>query len=589
MSGQKACASLRAVLCGAVICMLPFGTAVAAETGGPGSGPGVQAETAALPSLGAAQPTAMPEILSRADALRYRRIFDLQEEGRWDEADRLIARLADQRIMSHVLFQRYMHPTAYRSEYSELRNWLAQYADHPGAQRIHRLALQRKPSDGPDPRAPRPSSGFQVDLSAAPAMETETKDRSPLVSVSASTPTAQDSEGLPAFTVGRGTAGSWILPGDRERAQGVSDKAAELVASQAPQQHWNKGLEAWRRGETEAAAAYFQAIVIDDQASGWIRSAGAYWAARAALRLGQPQEMSRWLREALSAPRSFYGLLAQQALGTAPAFDFTEVAYDPKAMNRLLGQPAVKRALALAQAGQPSRAADEIESLGGTFNYREAEALLALIDRAGLPAKAFDLASRMEQIVGTGNGLGTLDVGLFPLPPWRPNGGFTLDRALLYALMRQESAFDPTARSPVGASGLMQLMPRTASYVSGDNSLAGANRHLLLDPAFNLELAQRYVSYLLDYDGVDNNLLHLAVAYNAGPGNLQRWLASMESAGVDTDDPLLFIESLPSAETRNFIRRILTNFWIYRMRLEQSTPSLATLAAGEWPYYEALD
>src|SRR5690554_3543365 len=125
VSVQKACASLRAVLCGAVICMLPFGSGVAAEASGPASGPEVQAETAALPSLGTAQLTAMPEILSRADALRYRRIFDLQGEGRWDEADRLIARLADQRLMGHVLFQRYMHPTAYRSEYSELRNWLA--------------------------------------------------------------------------------------------------------------------------------------------------------------------------------------------------------------------------------------------------------------------------------------------------------------------------------------------------------------------------------------------------------------------------------------------------------------------------------
>lgn len=141
----------------------------------------------------------------------------------------------------------------------------------------------------------------------------------------------------------------------------------------------------------------------------------------------------------------------------------------------------------------------------------------------------------------------------------------------------------------MGASGLMQIMPQTASYVAGDKSLSGANRHLLLDPAFNLEIAQRYVLYLLEGPDVQGNLLHMAAAYNAGPGNLQRWLRKMKAEGMDPDDPLLFIESLPSSETRNFVRQVLKNFWMYRIRLGQPVPSLEQLAAGEWPQYESLE
>jgi soluble lytic murein transglycosylase-like protein len=74
-------------------------------------------------------------------------------------------------------------------------------------------------------------------------------------------------------------------------------------------------------------------------------------------------------------------------------------------------------------------------------------------------------------------------------------------------------------------------------------------------------------------------------AYNGGPGNLAAWLDGTAHNG----DPLLFIESMPSRETRHFVERILTNLWIYRERLGQAAPSRAALAAGDWPDYVGLD
>jgi hypothetical protein len=84
---------------------------------------------------------------------------------------------------------------------------------------------------------------------------------------------------------------------------------------------------------------------------------------------------------------------------------------------------------------------------------------------------------------------------------------------------------------------------------------------------------------------VRGNLFMLAAAYNGGPGNLNKWLRQTNYA----EDPLLFIESIPARETRLFIERVLSNFWIYRLRLGQEIPSLDAVAAGHWPYYSALD
>ncbi len=175
--------------------------------------------------------------------------------------------------------------------------------------------------------------------------------------------------------------------------------------------------------------------------------------------------------------------------------------------------------------------------------------------------------------------------GLYPLPHWQPESGFQVDRALIYAFVRQESRFDPNARSRSGARGLMQLLPSTASYVAGDPRYRRGRLRFLYFPEINLDLGQRYLLYLMGQDAVENDLFRLATAYNGGPGNLAKWQAAMDHR----DDPLLFIESLPSRETRFFAERILANLWIYRARLGQPAPSLEALASGQSPTYLSLD
>ena len=126
----------------------------------------------------------------------------------------------------------------------------------------------------------------------------------------------------------------------------------------------------------------------------------------------------------------------------------------------------------------------------------------------------------------------------FAVPRLRPAGGFRIDPALVYALTRLESNFDAAAVSPVGARGLMQIMPITARYVTGDETLGGTALH---DPSVNLDVGQRYVAFLARQDAIDGDLIRLLASYNAGPGSFLRW----NSAVRDDGDPLLFIEAIP--------------------------------------------
>ncbi len=160
-----------------------------------------------------------------------------------------------------------------------------------------------------------------------------------------------------------------------------------------------------------------------------------------------------------------------------------------------------------------------------------------------------------------------MDVALYPDASWQPVKGFSVDRALVYAFIRQESKFDSGANNrSSGALGLMQLMPATAEHVA---KIDGEKINLsdLREPEVNIRLGQKYVSLLLQDPSVDNNLFKLAAAYNAGPGKLARW----EKEVRYEDDPLLFIESIPVSETRIFVERVMTNFWIYRIKYGQDT------------------
>jgi soluble lytic murein transglycosylase-like protein len=570
-------------------------------------------EIAALPALGPLGGSELPEVLSVADVSLYREIFELQEAGKWQAADKQIARLVDKRLMGHVLAQRYMHPTAYRSKYTELKAWLDKYADHPEAARVYKLAVKRRPKNYKWPRKPvshRSPYIIAIDPPRDDYVSTKRLSRSDRrrasrlkwqvrrnvmrtrLTVTEELLASRDAKRLldqveidEQLTE---VAAGWYYFGKVQRAYGIAGPAGLRSGHKAPFAHWIAGLAAWRLGKLEEAAEHFERLALAERnISDWNSAAGAYWAARANLRLRNPEEMSRWLSLAARSPRTFYGLLARRALGMPIRFDFRPHEISPAGIQALLSTPESSRALALLQVGERQRAESELLRLRNWNEPEAAEALLGLAEHAKLPALSFKLASRLADTAPDGHrslGEDRLEAALYPIPPWQPNGGFQVDRALVYALMRQESAFNPMAKSGDGARGLMQLMPATAGFVARKR-FRGSGRNALFDPGLNMDLGQRYIAHLLSNEVVGGDLFRLTTAYNGGPGNLQKW-----QRGMDYDnDPLLFIESLPSRETRLFIERVLTNFWIYRARLGQPSPSLDAAASGDWPGYAALD
>ena len=277
--------------------------------------------------------------------------------------------------------------------------------------------------------------------------------------------------------------------------------------------------------------------------------------------------------------------MARHRLNLQPGIAFTGPAPNLAETELLLARPHAARAAALAQVGEVARAERELLALP---DWREPEIVRPrrrLTRSAGLPRLGLEISQRL--LDGDTPGWRQIDrsVALFPLAPWRPGDGYHLDRALIHAFIRQESSFDPRAKSPDGARGLMQLMPRTAAHLDPKHRFKGDERALLYDPGLNLTLGQRYLKRLMASRRVDGDLLRLAVAYNAGPGNLGKWERRMDHG----DDPLLFIESLPTLETRLFVERVLTNLWLYRLRLGQPAPSLQALAAGDWHSYTPMD
>lgn len=338
---------------------------------------------------------------------------------------------------------------------------------------------------------------------------------------------------------------------------------------------WKNGIEAYRTGKYEAAAQQFDKMLDDrDDLSPWKVSAAGFWSWRAHMALDEKDKAILSLRIAATEPRSFYGILARKQLGEKLGLDAADLTLTPEQIKSLTKYEAVVRATALVQVDKNEVAERELRALYPTLPHDDRYALLALSHQLALPALQIALAKRLETKDDK------LDLAKYPIPGWEPVGGFSVDPALIYALVRQESGFRTGAISPAGAMGLMQLMPTTASMMSRSLGASIGMTHAS-DAERNITLGQSYVRHLLENQLVNNNVIFMLAAYNAGIGRLQEWKNSIDY----NNDPLLFIERMPYAETRHYVMQVMTNYWLYNEILGIESPTLAALAENEWPVY----
>ncbi len=535
----------RAVLAGAAFLA---GTAMrpahAESSGGPATHPD---ETAmAIPRIeppAGASGVGLPQPLAPSEAALIRRIFALQRKAQLPAAIAQTARLSDTSLLGHILADRYLsHPA--RVSAPELSDWLGRYADLPDACAIYALLLKNLPAGSKPPPAP----------ACAPL-------------ASASDPMVAE-----AMTGAARQAREALVRGRDGAAYRVGRAAFAKSGGRDGQAAYVGGLAAWRSGNYDVAATMFEAAALTDTAGPGLRAGAAFWAARAHLREpggAASQAWRPWLLLAAKEPHTLHGMLARRMLGMRLQASLENPILSQADVDAIAAMPHGRRAFALLQVGERGRAEAELRLLWHVAQNSPplSRALFLVAEASGFSALAADIS-------GTGEA-NTVDL---PMPALRPNGGFQLDPALVYAVAHVESNFDSGVVSGAGANGLMQLMPVAANAISRKPDHAGM-RTLLKDPGQNLRLGQQYLLYLSSKDRAGDDLLHVLASYNSGPGAVQHWDYAA------SDDPLLFIETIPCAETRRFVQHTLMNLWFYAARFRSPAPSLDALASGEWPRF----
>lgn len=545
----------------------------------------------------------LPLLLSDFDVQQYQRLFDLQEQGRMKQAIREIGRLENPILTGHLLSQRYLHPTAWRSSFKELSSWLKVYNDHPDASRIYWLAKKRRPKNAAMPTAPKNGylNGF--------GLSTGNSYRPPIPASSAGRASPRNTRRI-AREIRRSIRRGWPtgalkviddkgnqryltsaeesqLRGEIAHAYfifGVDAKAIRQARyamganrDAAVMGSWAGGLAAWRSGDFEFAGALFRDLAENEKAFPALRSAGAFWAHRIEMRSGRPKEATRYLQIAARDLDSFYGVIARAALGQNYDIGFELPDYDSDFINWLSGRPGGQRLFALLQIGRYNDAERELRYLWAEMPGTMKEAALRFTLDNGMAGLAYRAGSLLSK-----NGGKTFFGAIYPIPLYDVE--FTVDPSLVWAISRQESGFNPRAKSRARAAGLMQIMPATASFVTNNRGYRGRDRHLLLNPERNLEIGQAYIRSLLDEPLIDQSIIHLLAAYNGGPGNLRKWLRKVDHQ----DDPFLLIESIPARETRHYIKSVITNFALYRMQLGDPVPELLALASGSFGRFDFM-
>lgn len=282
------------------------------------------------------------------------------------------------------------------------------------------------------------------------------------------------------------------------------------------------------------------------------RGRASYWAGRAAQAAGQPAEAQSWYRKSATYSTTFYG---QEA---AREFD-----HDPELVVPSLPAANLSEANA-AELATIARILCEIDEGDAAVPFLEQ---LALGPDGGDAAMALAVECRRADIAVElakfGIRAGVMDALLsYPIPDDILDHSSLDDSALVLAVSRQESHFDAQARSSVGAMGLMQLMPPTARAIGKRHGLSFKTVDLRSSHELNVKLGTAYLESLIDgYDGC----LELAiVAYNAGPGRVRAWVDRHGNpCAMSRHDRIDWLETIPFAETRNYVQRVLEARSVY--------------------------
>jgi soluble lytic murein transglycosylase len=297
------------------------------------------------------------------------------------------------------------------------------------------------------------------------------------------------------------------------------------------------------------------------------QSKGIYWAGRAAEAAGQQSASDAYYRRAAAYSDLYYGQLAAERLGLSfkapPPFDLTRA--NSAARTAFYNREVVRAAQLLGTTGQRQEQGLFLRQIAADATTPEDHALATELSRSiGRPDLGVMVGRSALQ-----NGLSDYTVAGYPsvrVPPGEESH-FTI----IHAIARQESMFDREAVSRAGARGLMQLMPGTARETAGKLGLSYNLGSLTTDTDYNIRLGSSYFQRMLSYYGGSYPLA--VAAYNAGPGNVNKWIRANGDPRLPGGDIVQWVERIPIFETKNYVQRVLENAVVYDLLHPQRSRS----------------
>ncbi len=350
-----------------------------------------------------------------------------------------------------------------------------------------------------------------------------------------------------------------LRAGDAQGAYRITAGHAQTGSEQIGDAEFLAGFIALRRlKDPVLATKHFQRLAAISKAA-ITQGRAHYWLGRAGGGRAEYEQAAAWLN-------TFYGQLAIIALGQNPVEPIRAARtplVEPERALDLAGREVARAAAYLVVWGENHRAQ--------TFLFRLDEIAPDTVDRRLVARLAYgfglvDTAVALARRAGR-DGLIEIDTGWPAAATIPPELG--VDPALALGIIRQESSFDTTTMSPVGARGLMQLMPGTAAEVARGLGTPAPLPALLNDPSLNVRLGTTYLRGLLNQFG---DVVPFAVAgYNAGPGRVADWMAAAGDprTGADVID---WIELIPFNETRNYVQRVIENQVVYTALASGTAP-----------------
>ncbi len=315
------------------------------------------------------------------------------------------------------------------------------------------------------------------------------------------------------------------------------------------------------------------------------QSRGDYWAARAYLALGDKTRADIHFRRAARTPTLFYAMLASEALGQGRRKITLDTGrHDAATKAKMAKLELIKAVKLLNRAGGDKEIGAFIWPIAKKVKSKsQASAAASLLQENGGP----HLALRLSKAVA----LYGFDIDNWGYPvgamPKIKRIGKPVETAVIMAISRQESEFNATAKSWVGARGLMQLMPATAKMVAKKYNLVHSTAKLTSQPAYNAMLGTALLGDLINQ--FNGSYILTFVGYNAGPGRSRQWIKKYGDPRGGRTDPIDWIESIPFTETRKYVQKVMQNVHIYRSQLNPGamTGMTSDLARGTVPNVSA--